>query len=324
VTQKLPQTPFYFPIEKGLYEVAPGLRPLKWDFKNGDIDSKVFQIAQDFSNQRENKEACLLERTSKYVCTENLHPKTESKISQFIIQQLCEEHPEHFSFQDRKLNCQLTGEVIEVDAEFKLVKFHSPKNQLPLHRTLDALALQFSEDIAITQRNEKEEDWLSYLNLCSPSHWAAEDKIGLSFVSVHVPIPGIERILKNAKGMVEAMIAKGPFQRFIWSFVTDTRLNHHPVPPTGWEADKWKGRSFDLTQEEPFYLRIERQTTFGQPEVNASLFTIRIYFIPASQIKADPHLKSQLVSALESMTPESRIYKGVAPCFDELIYFLNH
>lgn len=323
MTDKLAPTPFYFPIEKGLYEVAPGLRPLKWDFKNGLIDSQVFQIAQDFQLQRKNKEECLRERVSKYVCKKNLFPETEKKITEFIIRQLCLEHPNFFNFENGKFYSHLTEETIELETDFKLIRFHTRSQDLPVLSALDALSLQFSEDIAITQRGENEEDWLSYLNLCSPSHWAAEDKIGLNFISVHVPIPGIERILKNAKGMVEAMIQKGPFQRFIWSFVTDTRLNHHPIPPLGWDHDLWKGRSFDLSKEEPFYLRIERQTTFGQPEVNASLFTIRIYFIPASQIKANENLRSQLISALHSMTPESRVYKGVAPCFEELLFYLN-
>lgn len=118
------------------------------------------------------------------------------------------------------------------------------------------------------------------------------------------------------------MITKGPFVRFVWSFVTDTRLNHHIIAPEGIDQDEWKGRSFNIESPEPFYFRMERQVTYGFPEIQASLFTIRLHFIPGSEIKADEKMRTQLLSALYSMTPESRVYKGVAHCFEPLTQYL--
>ncbi|MFP5518915.1 MAG: heme-dependent oxidative N-demethylase subunit alpha family protein, partial [Bdellovibrionia bacterium] len=200
--------PFYFPIDKGIYEVAPGLRPLKWDFGNGNIDSKVFQIARDYEGQRQNKIECRQERLSKYVCEKNLDPVVKNKVASFIAQKLVTDNPDIFNLESSKekisLKNLITNEILWFDHDYNLVKFESLISQeLSPKDNLDALALFFSEDIAITSR-QGDHDWLSYLNLCSPSHWAAEDKIGLSFAAVHVPIPGIERILKNSSAMVEA------------------------------------------------------------------------------------------------------------------------
>ncbi|MEZ0391342.1 MAG: heme-dependent oxidative N-demethylase subunit alpha family protein [Pseudobdellovibrionaceae bacterium] len=323
------KTPRYFPIDRGLYEVAPGLKPLGFSFGNGAFDEKIFQIDSEFPLFRENKLKCRKERLSKYIQTQDLPAESEKEIVLFLIERFQKESPELFQLQKTESKIELkanhTNDKMTFSTEGELLLYSSAEavNPKPLN-ALDALFLQVPEDIALVQRDlESKKDWLSYLNLCSPSHWAAEDKIGLNFSAVHKPIPGIDRMLKVADSMIEAMIAKGPFVRFVWSFVTDTRLNHHPIAPSGEDELSWKGRSFDESAKEPFYLRIERQTTFGFPKIQASLFTIRLSFIPGSEIKADEKMRSQLSSALQSMTPESRVYKGVAHCFEALIKFLN-
>ena len=61
----LPQPASYFSTGKGVYEVAPGLRPFGTSFGNGELDQKVFQFDQEFSRYRENKIACLSENARK-------------------------------------------------------------------------------------------------------------------------------------------------------------------------------------------------------------------------------------------------------------------
>ena len=52
----------YFPITRGLYEVAPGLKLLGTDFGNGAMDRRVFQIDADFPRFRQSKLACRQDR----------------------------------------------------------------------------------------------------------------------------------------------------------------------------------------------------------------------------------------------------------------------
>lgn len=334
------QDPKYFPIDRGVYEVGPGLKNLGMDLGQGEFDKKVFQIDSQFSIARKNKIDCLRENPSKYILRHELPASAESKVGQVVLEMLTKEYPETFVVRGfpgtlvghQELECGHTKDRISFDSNFQLVDFKSgytgpgPElaEQFPRPKSLlDALLLQVQEDLAITRRTDPETDFLAYLNLCSASHWSPADKIGKNFGKVHAPIPGNEKLVKAAKNLVEAMINKGPFVRFVWSFVTDTRLNHHPEPPPGVDLVQWKGRSFDESKDNPFYLRVERQVTWGVPELDISIFTIRISFIPALEIRANFKWAEQMRLALQSMSEPSRQYKGVAHCFDKLIAFLG-
>lgn len=302
------QDPVYFPIDKGLYEVALSLRPLGTDFGNGDFDKSILHTYSNYSEYYQNKLSCLKERKSKYVCRSNISPNQENVLTNFLIARLKLDMSSHL-YQE---NDTLKSSLIDFNVDLKM----EDKSLL-----LDQICMFSQEDIALVTRNDQT-DYIAYLNLCSPSHWAAEDKIGKNFFDVHFPIPGIEKINANANKIVEMMIHKGPFVRFIWSFVTDTRLNHHPIAPQGMDHSEWKGRSFNKSADIPFYLRIERQCIFGLPEVNASVFTIGVNFISGKTVKDNPVYKDQLKSALLSMSLESREYKGVAHCFSDLLDYL--
>lgn len=315
--------PKYFPIDRGVYEVGPGLKNLGTDLGQGEFDKKVFQIDSQFQIARDNKILCLKEDPAKYVLRHDLPEHGEAKVARTILNLFLIEYPEKFNLKDGRLDCLHTGDVIRFDANDRLVSFESRIATPKPSTLLDALMLQVQEDLAITRRTDPETDFLAYLHLCSASHWSPAEKIGRNFIKVHETIPGNDKLVKASKNLVEAMINKGPFVRFVWSFVTDTRLNHHPEPPPGQDPVAWKGRSFNHGSENPFFLRVERQVTFGVPEESLSIFTIRVSFIPGTEIKSDPKWREQMRSALLSMTPESRVYKGVAGCFEELIQFLS-
>lgn len=315
----------YFPIEKPIYEVGPGLKLFGTDCGQANWDKKVFQISPAFSHFRNNKIQAREESYSKYIAQENLELDVEKQITKFIFERLMLEYPEYFKWDIKSqiLFCSHTLDKIKLDENFNLLDFEfgndkciAPKN------SLDALMLQVPEDIAILKRKSDKDDYLAYLNLCSPSHWAAQDKIGKNFYKVHEPVASAEKLLKAAPNFVDSMIRRGPFVRFVWSFVTDTRLNHHPSPPPGWDLTEWKGRSFDNKKNNPFYFRVERQTVWGFPEIEASLFTIRVSFKTGASIKKNSDHAKLLTGALNSMTPASRVYKGVDKCFEELIKYL--
>jgi len=328
----LPKPAKYFPLEKGIYEVAPGLRALGFDFGNDKLDKNVFQLDSDFQKYRENKILCRNERLSKYYCVADFSQEKRKVLSQFLLSQFIKEYPEYFYLELHPINtilhCKLTDEVLIFNSEFILIEtIYSKKNVLskfePYLDAFDALCSQVQEDIAILSRKNKL-DWLSALHLCAPSHWAAEDKIGKNFISVHAPVPHIEKLNSISPGIIEAMINKGPYVRFVWSFVTDKRLNHHPIAPAGHDSVKWKGRSFQLDNNEaPFHLRIERQVIYSFPPIESSLFGIRVSFISGNEIRENQKKRELLKSSLLSMSEASKVYKGVHHCFDELIQWLS-
>jgi hypothetical protein len=319
----------YFPLANGRYEVKPGLIPFGSSFNNGQAEHHVFQIDDNFSSYRQAKLQARAERLSKYYQTCNYNQAVAGAIANLILQRLTLEHPQYFSVEhlangNRVLHNQLTQETLYLDANFQLQHIHPQPSPIspPYASTLDALAAQVQEDMAVVCRSPEGKNWLSAIHLCYPNHWAAEEKIGQDFASVHTPVAGMAAMNRRASAIVNTMIVRPPMIRFAWGLSTDTRLNHHPEPPPHVPVHLWQGRHFDGNQPR-LYLRIERQVIWGLPEYDAALFTIRTYFRDCRVIRQDAVLCSQLRSAIESMTPDSLIYKGLVESKANILNWLD-
>lgn len=301
--------PFYFPPDKGKYDVKPGLAALASDFGNGDIDSHVFQFDNQFHRYRDNKIKARDESLEKYICQEN--SRDLSPIVSFMIKTLVGENPEYFSFAPDKylLHCKLTEEQLVFNSNFQLENYENVYQvKTPYINALDALAMQIQEDIAIMEVDTAGRGKIIELHLCAPNHWSALEKIGQDFVTTHQPVPGIERINQRAKEINLACLNKGPFARFAWGLSTDDFLNHHPQAPASSTPGKWAGRKFD--PENPvLYMRTERQTIHGFQAEGLLLFTIRTYFYAVDKLNLTN--KKALLSALHSMNEATLHYKGL-------------
>ncbi|MBW4633768.1 MAG: DUF3445 domain-containing protein [Iphinoe sp. HA4291-MV1] len=320
---------YYFPLNHGRYEVKPGLIPFGCCLGNGEADKQIFQIDSNFAHYRQVKLLARAERLSKYYQTCHDSDTVASGIAHLIIDRLTQEHPRHFH--SRRLpsgelvfHSQLTGETLYLDANWQLQQIETQSKQVfpPYASTLDAIAAQVQEDMTVICRSADGSNWLSAIHLCYPNHWSAEEKIGKDFVTVHSPVAGMDKINRRASAIVNTMIMREPMVRFAWGLSTDTRLNHHPEPPPNVPINEWQGRQFH--QENPrLFLRIERQVIWGLPEYDAALFTIRTYFRDCCEVKKDTSLRHKLSSAIQSMTQESLVYKGLAQSRDSILAWLE-
>jgi dimethylamine monooxygenase subunit A len=328
----------YFPLNNGRYEVKPGFIPFGFCFGNGEADKQVFQIDDNFTHYRQVKLLARAERLSKYYQTcyysdtvtgKLTRSDLPSGIAHLIIHRLTQEHPQHF-YSERLPSgevvfySQLTGETLYLNANWELQQIETQGEPvIPLYAsTLDALAAQVQEDIAVIRRWADGSNALSAVHLCYPNHWSAEEKIGKDFVTVHSPVAGIDKINRRASAIINTMIVQEPMVRFSWGLSTDTRLNHHPEPPPNVPINQWQGRQFN--QENPrLFLRIERQVIWGLPEHDAALFTIRTYFRDCCEVKKDTDLRQKLFSSIQSMTQESLIYKGLVENRDSILAWLE-
>ena len=287
---QLPAPALYTPWKKGIYEVAPSLRPFGTDFGNGQADLELFQFDSESTRYLQNKRAVLQERSGKYYCQNNLSPQVEHAVCTLI-------------------RTKLTGNPFGVCPETAT--------------SLPELALLIPEDFVVVSTERQQDgslkDWVSFIHICSPSHWVAEEKVGRSFFEVHTPIPDFDRVNAVAPGLVDAMVKKGPFVRFVWGVESDDRLNHHPEPPPGEDFEAWSGRNFSQGR---FWVRTERQVIWGLPEVGAALFSIRVGFVPDSVVLASSELRTSLKAALLSMSPAARAYKGLDKDWDRLMKLL--
>lgn len=322
----LNESAFYFPLKNGRYEVNPGLHPFGTDFGNGEQDKLVFQFDRDFARYRQSKIEARQERLSKYYLTSGLSPESIRGVVKFILHRLVEEWPLLFSLaNDGKrlvLRAELTKEELIFNENYDLVSQLSDLDT-PYADAFDALTMQIQEDLAIwCLDKEQEKEWLGACHVFSPNHWNPEEKIGKTFAEAHIPVAHIERINKVSMAIVDAIVNKGPYVRFAWGVATDNRLNHHPVPPQSLTDDTWTGRRFTLENPELF-LRVERQTLWPFPKEGASLFAIRTYFVKAQTFLGKPEFLDPLISAIETMTPEARKYKGLTETASDIVQWLK-
>lgn len=320
----LPPPPRYFPFRKGRYEVSPGLLGLGADFGNGPADRLLFQLDTDFPRYREAKLRARAERLDKYYGISGHSPAVASAVAGLILTRLCAEHPEQFRLEDRngggrRLCCLLTGERLEFDGDLRLVRAESPHPLGPPYASaLDALACQVQDDLAVMS-TEGERNCVSAVHVCSPSGWVPTEKLGLDYRALHAPVPGMAALNPVAEKLVEAMVHRGPYVRFVWGIYPSDRLNRHPEPPPGVSAAEWRG-TYDWSAPSPFVVRVERQCLWPLAAVGASLFLIRLSFLAAAALGAEH--RAQLHAALLSMSPESREYKGLSNSFEPLIAWL--
>jgi len=324
--EKLQKPATFTPWANGKYEVVPGLKRFGTDFGNGERDNKIFQIDNRFFEYRQNKLEAIKENREKYFCTHFLSRKVEIEICKWMIKRLEVEWPDFFKSDydatkdETCFFCFLTAEKIIVDRNFNLLRHDSSAPCLSL---FEALCMQIQEDLAIWRLHvEGKKENLEQIHLCAPNHWAAQDKIGRSFFDVHVPVAEIEKVNKSASIMVDAMIYKGPYIRFVWGVATDQQLNHHPIPPIGVSPSQWEGRCFD-PKNPTLFVRYERQTIWGFPEVGASLFAIRTYFSERVKNKESQALNLALAEAIKTMSMKSMYYKGLHQTHRDVIDYLS-
>ncbi len=89
----LPAAADYFPLTRGVYDVAPGLRPFGTDFGNGRLDQIVFQLDDQFPAFRHSKSGCRSDDFSKYMATDGLSPDVEQAVTDWFATRLTIEHP---------------------------------------------------------------------------------------------------------------------------------------------------------------------------------------------------------------------------------------
>lgn len=320
MNRALPPAVDYFPIQSGPFEFKPGLRALKPE--PSAATERLLQIDTEWPHYRAEKLAARRERLDKYLCQHQLTPTAASCATRYLIHQLRCEYPDYFELeqQDERatLHCHLSGERLHFDSQLALTGCESEVVPRYAH-ALDALCCQIQEDLAITGIKDGQ-DAITLLHLCLPNYWSAEEKIGHSFLNVHMPVPGMERINRQSGALLTTLMQRGPFERFTWGLTSDTRLNHHPEAPPGIAAAEWRGRCFD-PQQPQLWLRIERQITIALPEVNSFIFTIRTYLRDVKSLTVME--LNRLMDAINTMPVEIQHYKGIAAHRGEITEYLR-
>ena len=150
---------------------------------------------------------------------------------------------------------------------------------------------------------------VAWLHVAFPSGWDPGAMAGASFERLHAPVPDAHVLHRAAPALIEAMVTKGPFVRYVWGVSPDGARSRHPRHARPMRSDHGL---------EHGWLRVERQTTLPLPEVGLALFAIGVHVTPLPEALPTPERREAFADAVASLTPAARRYKGV-PWSDALV-----
>lgn len=178
--------------------------------------------------------------------------------------------------------------------------------------------LAFEEDFAVLDGDSAALPWLC---VCLPSHWAPEDKLGLSFAALHAPVADNASLQAAAPQLLRLVTGGDCWERFVWTVSPSGRHDQHPRrhartpwPPTT-DAGQFATRCF---------LRAERQTFFPVGGgTRQAVFTIRVMLQPLAEAVATAAQAQRMHASLASMSDAVLAYKGLAPARERLLRWLG-
>ena len=314
----LPEPAKYKPFCGGRYDAKPNLFRLGKDFGNGASDQRVLQIDNQFDEYRQRKLATRKTNYQDYI-GEIMSIEDERAVNTALSDIARREYPEYFEKLTKEnewlLRCRLSGETLCFSNENTYTGATSIDAAVgTTYRSgLDALACQFQEDICVLKIDDTV-DRLVAAHLCFPNRWSAPQKIGRSFMEIHQPVAGFEEANPNAFSLIRAMLGNTAYVRFAWGLSNDIVLDHHP--------EKFAGFHFK-DEEDPLFVRVERQVLVGIAQNNLLLFFIRTYYEDCREKFFLKEFSSQLANSLLTMSQELLLYKDLSESRNKIVEWLK-
>ncbi len=190
-----------------------------------------------------------------------------------------------------------------------------------------SLSLSVAEDFCVIDGDKASPHagTVPLMCVCVPSHWAPEEKVGLSFAAIHAPVADNALIMQASDHLVRLATSGQSWQRFVWTLSPSGRHDQHPhrhsrtAWPGGASAEQFAGAT---------HFRAERQTLFalrgstGEPTGQA-IFTIKVMLKPLMEVVETPVMAQRLQASLSSMSDFVLAYKGLASAKKPLLAWLE-
>jgi hypothetical protein len=277
---------YFFPVTTTPLAMRAGLHPFGEDFGNGDRDRDFFLIDDDAPRYRAAKAGVTDDRHATVDDTPAHHGVHRAVLS-FVRERLAAEH------------------------DLALPALDDLDDDTPMAARYRALQDGVQEDFAVLHRGPDDDGDTIALSVCFPSGWRPERLRGASFQGIHVPVPGFAKNPAAARSMVQAMVERGPYVRFVWTISADDHLDHHPD----------HGRRLAWDGATRGFLRLERQVTVPFPNVGGSLFLIRTYLRPFGTLSGQE--RQTLHEAVAVMPDDIAAYKGLLAGRDRILALLS-
>ena len=274
-----PERPLYFPVQPEPLRMQPGLFRFGTDFGNGAADQRFFP-----------RDATLPRYLAEKARVLAAYPQRDARSIQSARDEASVLAAE-----------QWLESTLRAEAQLELAGV--PRA---------ALGGQLMEDFAVLGKDASGKDRTLWLHACFPSGWRPEHVLGHGFTQIHARIPAFQAVAKKAPSLVDAMLTRGPYVRFVWTISADDALDHHPDEGTRapWTPATARG-----------FLRVERQTTVPLPAAQACVFLIRTFLYDFDELAAEK--REILAQALERMPAEIQAYKSLGDAVPHALRLLR-
>lgn len=181
-----------------------------------------------------------------------------------------------------------------------------------------SLESQFQEDFAVLDGATGTLPWLC---VCTPTHWAPEEKVGLHFAALHAPVADGAALRAAAGPLVQLVTGGGCWERYVWTLSPSGRHDQHPHRHA---RTPWPDEPDPAVFAAQSFLRTERQTFFpvGQG-THQAVFSIRVMLQPLVKAVDTAEKAQRLHESLASMSEAVLAYKGLAEARGRLLRWLR-
>ena len=180
-------------------------------------------------------------------------------------------------------------------------------------RLLGALAMSLQEDLVLMEQDAHGAVRAALLQVSFPSAWDPAAKVGQDLFALHAPVADNARLQAAAGRLGGALVAKGPYVRWVWTVTDDPRWRAWP-PPQSHDRSPSRTRG---PESGPLYFRLERQSTMPLGE-GYCLFLIRVQVRPLEEVTAQPGRLALLQASLRSMSDAMVRYKNLGAVRERL------
>jgi hypothetical protein len=292
----------YYRLADTAHRHTVGVRPLG--------DAPVIEVDDAAYGEELALKRALLQRDHSYCYAAQPHTTLATwEVLALILQDLAVQSPADFSLHRSGAEWTWTNHLLGETTTFR----YGDSTTLPWE-PLDWVGRQVQEDLlllapgvgVLPEGPDAEAHSPDYRlvagQLCFPNRWSLGEKLGLTFLAVHEPVPGFVEQIGHASNLLLARLKPSrPVWRYNWSLTVGGELDLS----TRVYADVLARMSAVTPANcgETCFLRAERQVLARLPQSGAVLFTIHTYRTPLAALVHDAAWAQRF---LKFLTPPHR------------------